>query len=248
MAQLIKINSAPVQTEAQIVSSMKVLTRAIETLTRLASNKDSEQFKKDCVAFRNGLVGVEITKNGIYTIPKRYNDYIDSLYETKALRSTRQAVKNSIIACYYLGMNGTDSKGCIDKAAKGKAHIETLGTFEWASIKKGVKDEQNKVKAAKKAKDEAAKIETVVSDTTQASTTAPVVCDTTQASTTAPVVCDTTQASTTAPVQTVKVSSDAGISKDAGIRGEALYKSLFNSESEAVLIYLARKILAELQA
>jgi len=237
----LKVIKTPAQTEAQIVSSMKVLTRAIETFKRIASNQDAESFKKDCIAFRNGLIGVEIAKNGIYTMPERYNDYIDSLYDTKTLRSTRQAVKNSIIACFYLGMNGTDSKGCIDKAAKGKAHVESLDVLEWASIKKSVKDEQKKIKAAK-----AVKAAPVVCDTTQA-TTAPVVSDTTQP-TTAPVVSDTTQASTAPAVQTVKVSPDAGISKDAGIRGEALYKSLFNSESEAVLIYLARKILAELQA
>jgi hypothetical protein len=238
MKALIKIKSLPAQTEAQIVSSMKVLTRAIETLTRIASNQDAESFKKDCIAFRNGLIGVEVSKNGAYTMPERYNDYIDSLYDTKTLRSTRQAVKNSIVACFYLGMHGTDSKAYLDKAAKGKAHIESLDVLEWATIKKSVKAEQNAKKAAKAAP--------VVCDTTQP-TTAPVVSDTTQP-TTAPVVSDTTQPTTAPHVQSVKISPDAGISKDAGIRGEALYKSLFNSESEAVLIYLARKILAELQA
>lgn len=228
MKALIKINSAPTQTEAQIVSSMKVLTRAIDTLARIANNKDADAFKKDCIAFRSGLVGVDVAKNGIYTIPERYNDYIDTLYDGNQ-RSSRQAVKNSIVACFYLGMHGTDSKAYLDKAAKGKAHVESLDTFEWATIKKAVKAEQAAKKAAK------------------AATTAPVVCDTTQP-TTAPVVYDTTQPTTAPPVQTVKVSPDAGISKDAGIRGEALYKTLFNSESEATLIYLARKILAELQA
>ena len=229
----LKVIKTPAQTEAQIVSSMKVLTRAIETLTRIASNQDVEAFKKDCITFRNGLVGVTIEKNGIYTMPERYNDYIDSLYDTKTLRSTRQAVKNSIVACFYLGMHGTDSKAYLDKAAKGKAHVESLDVLEWATIKKSVKAEQNAKKAAKKTKEEAVKAQTVVSDTTQP--------------TTAPVVSDTTQPTTAPVVQTVKISPDAGVSKDAGIRGEALYKSLFNSESEAVLIYLARKIIAELQ-
>jgi hypothetical protein len=240
----LKVIKTPAQTEAQIVSSMKVLSRAIDTLARIATNKDADAFKKDCIAFRTGLVGVDVAKNGMYTIPERYNDYIDTLYDGNQ-RSSRQAVKNSIVACFYLGMHGTDSKAYLDKAAKGKAHVESLDVLEWATIKKSVKAEQAAKKATKKTKEETTA--PVVSDTTQP-TTAPVVCDTTQPTTTAPVVCDTTQPTTAPAVQTVKISPDAGISKDASIRGEALYKSLFNSESEAVLIYLARKILAELQA
>ena len=160
-----------VATEAQAIASIKVLDHAIAVFTRIAGNVDHDVFHKDCIAFRNGLVGVEIAKNGYYVIPKAQNDYIDLLINTKTTgyRSTRQAIKASIVACFYLGANGTNTTAYLNKAKQGKTHLEALTEGDWAIIKKDcnkARDAKKKAKNAKIEVVEAVEVEAVVLDTT----------------------------------------------------------------------------------
>ena len=160
-----------VATEAQNVASIKLLDHAIAVFTRIAGNVDHDIFHKDCVGFRNGLVGVEIAKNGYYVIPKAQNDYIDLLITTKTTgyRSTRQAIKASIVACFYLGANGTNTTAYLNKAKQGKTHLEALTEGDWAIIKKDcnkARDAKKKAKNAKIEVVEAVEVEAVVLDTT----------------------------------------------------------------------------------
>lgn len=160
-----------VATEAQNVANIKVLDHAIAVFTRIAGNVDHDIFHKDCIAFRNGLVGVEIAKNGYYVIPKAQNDYIDLLITTKTTgyRSTRQAIKASIVACFYLGANGTNTTAYLNKAKQGKTHLEALTDGDWAIIKKDcnkARDAKKKAKNAKIEAVEAVEVEAVVLDTT----------------------------------------------------------------------------------
>ena len=160
-----------VATEAQNVASIKLLDHAIAVFTRIAGNVDHDIFHKDCVGFRNGLVGVEIAKNGYYVIPKAQNDYIDLLITTKTTgyRSTRQEIKDSIVACFYLGANGTNTTAYLNKAKQGKTHLEALTEGDWAIIKKDcnkARDAKKKAKNAKIEVVEAVEVEAVVLDTT----------------------------------------------------------------------------------
>lgn len=165
-----------VATEAQNVATTKVLDHAIAVFTRIAGNVDHDIFHKDCVGFRNGLVGVEIAKNGYYVIPKAQNDYIDMMITTKTTgyRSTRQAIKASIVACFYLGANGTNTTAYLNKAKQGKTHLEALTEVDWAIIKKDCNKARDAKKKAKNAKIEAVEaveveaveVEAVVLDTT----------------------------------------------------------------------------------
>ena len=162
-----------VATEAQNVASIKVLDHAIAVFTRIAGNVDHDIFHKDCVAFRNGLVGVEIAKNGYYVIPKAQNDYIDLLITTKTTgyRSTRQAIKASIVACFYLGANGTNTTAYLNKAKQGKTHLEALTEGDWAIIKKECNKTRDAKKKAKNAKIETVAVETVAVETVVLDTT-----------------------------------------------------------------------------
>lgn len=153
------LNKVAVQTENQVTKSMDILSRNIDTFYRIAGNTDHETFRKECIAFRSGMVGVEIAKNGMYTIPKNYNDMIDGLIDGDH-RSDRQAYKSSLVACYFLGKHGTDSKAYLTKASKGKTALEALSPDEWAIIKRDVKAEQRKAKALK-----AVPVVTVTTDT-----------------------------------------------------------------------------------
>lgn len=160
-----------IATEAQNVASIKVLDHAIAVFTRIAGNIDHDIFHKDCVGFRNGLVGVEIAKNGYYVIPKAQNDYIDMMIDKKktGYRSTRQAIKASIVACFYLGVNGTNTTAYLNKAKQGKTHLEALTDGDWAIIKKDCNKARDAKKRAKNAKIEAVEaveVAVVVSDTT----------------------------------------------------------------------------------
>ena len=161
-----------VATEAQNVASIKVLTHAIAVFTRIAVNMDHDVFHKDCISFRNGLVGVEIAKNGYYIIPKAQNDYIDMMVTTKTTgyRSTRQAIKASLVACFYLGINGTNAKSYLDKAKQGKTHLEALTEGDWVIIKKDCNKARDAKKKAKNAKVETVAVETVVLGTTPVKT------------------------------------------------------------------------------
>ena len=158
------LNKIAVQTENQVTKSMDILSRNIDTFYRIAGNTDHDTFRKECIAFRSGMVGVEIAKNGMYTIPKNYNDMIDSLIDG-AHRSDRQAYKSSLVACYFLGKHGTDSKAYLTKAGKGKTALEALSPDEWAIIKRDVKAEQRKAKALK-----AVPVVTVTTDTSAPNT------------------------------------------------------------------------------
>ncbi len=167
----VAVATVAVATEAQNVASIKVLDHAISVFTRIAGNVDHDIFHKDCISFRNGLVGVEIAKNGYYVIPKTQNDYIDLLIDKKKVgyRSTRQAIKASIVACFYLGVNGTNTTAYLNKAKQGKTHLEALTDGDWAIIKKDcnkARDAKKKAKNAKIEAVEAVEVETVVSDTT----------------------------------------------------------------------------------
>jgi hypothetical protein len=160
-----------VATEAQNVASIKVLDHAIAVFTRIAGNVDHDIFHKDCIAFRNSLAGVEIAKNGYYVMPKAQNAYIDSLITTKTTgyRSKRRAIKASIVACFYLGTNGTNTAAYLNKAKKGKIHLEALTGGDWAIIKKDcnkARDAKKKAKNAKIEAVEAVEVEAVVLDTT----------------------------------------------------------------------------------
>ena len=161
-----------VATEAQNVATTKVLDHAIAVFTRIAGNVDHDIFHKDCIGFRNGLVGVEIAKNGYYVIPKAQNDYIDMMITTKTTgyRSTRQAIKASIVACFYLGANGTNTTAYLNKAKQGKTHLEALTEGDWAIIKKDCNKARDAKKKAKNAKVETVAVETVVLDTTPVKT------------------------------------------------------------------------------
>jgi hypothetical protein len=165
-----------VATEAQNVASIKVLDHAIAVFTRIAGNVDHDIFHKDCIGFRNGLVGVEVAKNGYYVIPKAQNDYIDLMIDKKKVgyRSTRQAIKASIVACFYLGVNGTNTTAYLNKAKQGKTHLEALTEVDWAIIKRDCNKARDTKKKAKNAKTEA--VETVAAETVAAET---VVSDTT---------------------------------------------------------------------
>ena len=162
-----------VATEAQNVASIKVLNHAIAVFTRIAGNVDHDIFHKDCIAFRNGLVGVEIAKNGYYVIPKAQNDYIDMMITTKTTgyRSTRQAIKASIVACFYLGANGTNTTAYLNKAKQGKTHLEALTEGDWAIIKKDCNKARDAKKKAKNAKVETVAVETVAVETVVLDTT-----------------------------------------------------------------------------
>ena len=162
-----------VATEAQAIASIKVLDHAIAVFTRIAGNVDHDVFHKDCIAFRNGLVGVEIAKNGYYVIPKAQNDYIDLLINTKTTgyRSTRQAIKASIVACFYLGANGTNTTAYLNKAKQGKTHLEALTEGDWAIIKKDCNKARDAKKKAKNAKVETVAVETVAVETVVLDTT-----------------------------------------------------------------------------
>ena len=162
-----------VATEAQNVASIKVLDHAIAVFTRIAGNVDHDIFHKDCIAFRNGLVGVEIAKNGYYVIPKAQNDYIDLLITTKTTgyRSTRQAIKASIVACFYLGANGTNTTAYLNKAKQGKTHLEALTDGDWAIIKKDCNKARDAKKKTKNAKAETVAVETVAVETVVSDTT-----------------------------------------------------------------------------
>ena len=162
-----------VATEAQNVATTKVLDHAIAVFTRIAGNVDHDIFHKDCVGFRNGLVGVEIAKNGYYVIPKAQNDYIDLLITTKTTgyRSTRQAIKASIVACFYLGANGTNTTAYLNKAKQGKTHLEALTEGDWAIIKKDCNKARDAKKKAKNAKVETVAVETVAVETVVLDTT-----------------------------------------------------------------------------
>ena len=167
----VAVATVAVATEAQNVASIKLLDHAIAVFTRIAGNVDHDIFHKDCVGFRNGLVGVEIAKNGYYVIPKAQNDYIDLLITTKTTgyRSTRQAIKASIVACFYLGANGTNTTAYLNKAKQGKTHLEALTEGDWAIIKKDcnkARDAKKKAKNAKIEAVEAVEVEAVVLDTT----------------------------------------------------------------------------------
>lgn len=172
------IKTVAVATEAQNVATTKVLDHAIAVFTRIAVNVDHDIFHKDAVAFRNGLVGVEIAKNGYYVIPKAQNDYIDLLIDKSktGYRSTRQAIKASIVACFYLGVNGTNTTAYLNKARQGKTHLEALTEGDWAIIKKDCNKARDAKKKAKNAKIEAVEaveaveIEPVVLDTTPVKT------------------------------------------------------------------------------
>jgi hypothetical protein len=168
----VAVATVAVATEAQNVASIKVLDHAIAVFTRIAGNVDHDIFHKDCIAFRNGLVGVEIAKNGHYVIPTAQNDYIDMMIDKKTTgyRSTRQAIKASIVACFYLGANGTNTTAYLNKAKQGKTHLEAITEGDWAIIKKDcnkARDTKRKAKNAKSAAAvETAAVETVVLDTT----------------------------------------------------------------------------------
>lgn len=162
-----------VATEAQNVATTKVLDHAIAVFTRIAGNVDHDIFHKDCIGFRNGLVGVEIAKNGYYVIPKAQNDYIDMMITTKTTgyRSTRQAIKASIVACFYLGANGTNTTAYLNKAKQGKTHLEALTEGDWAIIKKDCNKARDAKKKAKNAKVETVAVETVAVETVVLDTT-----------------------------------------------------------------------------
>jgi hypothetical protein len=171
----VAVATVAVATEAQNVATIKVLDHAIAVFTRIAGNIDHDIFHKDCIGFRNGLVGVEVAKNGYYVIPKAQNDYIDLMINTKktGYRSTRQAIKASIVACFYLGVNGTNTTAYLNKAKQGKTHLEALTEGDWAIIKKEcnkARDTKKKAKNAKLEAVEAVEIETVVLDTTPVKT------------------------------------------------------------------------------
>jgi hypothetical protein len=165
-----------VATEAQNVATTKVLDHAIAVFTRIAGNVDHDIFHKDCIGFRDGLVGVDIAKNGYYVIPKAQNDYIDMMIDTKktGYRSTRQAIKASIVACFYLGVNGTNTTAYLNKAKQGKTHLEALTEGDWAIIKKECNKARDNKKKAKNAVEtvavETVAVETVVLDTTPVKT------------------------------------------------------------------------------
>lgn len=169
----VAVATVAVATEAQNVATTKVLDHAIAVFTRIAVNVDHDIFHKDCVCFRNGLVGVEIAKNGYYVIPKAQNDYIDMMVTTKTTgyRSTRQAIKASIVACFYLGINGTNAKSYLDKAKQGKTHLEALTEGDWAIIKKDCNKARDAKKKAKNAKIETVAVETVAVETVVLDTT-----------------------------------------------------------------------------
>lgn len=162
-----------VATEAQNVASIKVLDHAIAVFTRIAGNVDRDIFHKDCIVFRDGLVGVEIAKNGYYVIPRAQNDYIDMMIDKKktGYRSTRQAIKASIVACFYLGLNGTDTTAYLNKAKQGKTHFEALTEGDWAIIKKDCNKARDAKKKAKNAKVETVAVETVAVETVVLDTT-----------------------------------------------------------------------------
>jgi hypothetical protein len=168
----VAVATVAVATEAQNVASIKVLDHAIAVFTRIAGNVDHDIFHKDCIGFRNGLVGVDIAKNGYYVIPKAQNDYIDLMIDKKkpGYRSTRQAIKASIVACFYLGVNGTNTTAYLNKAKQGKTHLEALTEGDWAIIKKDCNKARDAKKRAKNAVEtvvvETVAVETVVSDTT----------------------------------------------------------------------------------
>jgi hypothetical protein len=156
-------------TESTTTKGMLALSNVLDTFTRLSTNKDSELYTKQAIAFRTAI-NATCNKLGWYVIPQCYNDYIDTQYEGKTARSTRQAVKSSLVACCYLGLHGDRAKGYLDYALKGSSALESISDLEWASIKTKV-NTANKKKAelAKQAK---VKLELVESDSVVHGTTA----------------------------------------------------------------------------
>jgi hypothetical protein len=149
--------------ESTTVKAIALLNVALTTLARINNNNDAETLRRECIAFRNTL-DITPCKLGNYTMPKGYQDFIDSQTTgaTSDIRSRRQATTNSIIACFALDKKGSRTAAYLKEALKGKTALEAISPLEWAVLKTKVNLAEKKAKEARdtiKAKEAQAKLD-----------------------------------------------------------------------------------------
>ena len=213
--------------EATTVKSIALLSTALNTLARINGNTDAETYRKECIAFRNSLA-ITPCKLGFYTMPKGYQDFIDSQTVGAAsdIRSRRQATTNSIIACYALDKKGSRTAAYLKEALRGKTALETITSLEWAVLKTKVNLAEKKAKETR----DAAKLAASTPTATPSTPTAPT-------APTAPIV--------GVGIDTTKINFSATFNQDTEKKAKIALETLEKYSDVSTIVCLARMALAK---